>query len=115
MALAFGALISVIAYRHHVTPIVELKTQVSQIVEYLDQALPPGTAEGSAEEWRENLASELPFALSVSTLLIIWANLVLILRMNPRRIRERLGLEASLSATGRRQRSCFGRRSPPVS
>ncbi len=47
----------------------------------------------SLEEWKQSLMVELPSAAGVMVLVMIWANLVAILKINPLGIREWMGLD----------------------
>jgi uncharacterized protein YybS (DUF2232 family) len=49
--------------------------------------------EPELEEWKENLITEFPSAVAVFALVLVWTNLVVLLRLNPGGVREKLGLE----------------------
>jgi len=83
---------------HHVAPVTELKTQVDGLTSALLSSLPPDTKKGllgnmDPSEWRKGFALELPSDIAIAGLFLIWANLLLLLRLNPSHLRERLGLE----------------------
>jgi hypothetical protein len=47
------------------------------------------------QEWKDNLLIELPSGIVVFGIILIWANLVTVLRLNAGRIRESLGLDSA--------------------
>jgi hypothetical protein len=49
---------------------------------------------GDFEEWKHSFVVEFLPSVSVSLLILVWANLTLLLRSNPAGLRERLGLDA---------------------
>lgn len=82
-----------------------MKNAVSQFVDYwvksvstesakLGQVTPPTSLQDAAEveAWKQGLIVELPSAVAVVALVMVWANLTLMLRLNPRNIRARLGI-----------------------
>ena len=86
------------AQLHHVNPFFELKNQVSGMVDYMIQNLSPESREqwmGTAEpaEWKHKMLVEIPSAVGMIALALVWINLTLVLRLNPRRIREHLGID----------------------
>ncbi|MFZ9595216.1 MAG: DUF2232 domain-containing protein [Bdellovibrionia bacterium] len=88
---------------HHVYPWVELQTQVHRWVEGLDASFSanPGwlglltSPDVEVEELKKSLMLEVPSVLAIFSLILVWSNLVLIIRANPSRLREKLGLEPS--------------------
>jgi hypothetical protein len=87
------------AYLHHVAPWTEAQNQVSILVDLILRAMPPEALDPSAgielEEWKTRLTTEIPSAIGIMALLMVWANLVLVMRANPNGIRERMGMDAS--------------------
>jgi hypothetical protein len=92
---------------HHLHPWGEVKAAVSQFVDYWVKTVsnnPAGNlgAGGGSnlpiqdpaelEEMKKTLITELPSAVAVVALLIVWANMTIVLRLNPRNIRARIGL-----------------------
>lgn len=88
-------------YQAH--PVAEARAAVSQFVDYVAKASTENGASShlaaqavqdpaDLEDWKQNLMVELPSALAVMALVMIWANLVTLLRMNPGNIRTRLSL-----------------------
>jgi hypothetical protein len=97
--VATGAAI-VLAYSlvRQVNPVIELRALVSQGVDTLAQSLSSETRSNwlggtEPDEWKRNFLIELPSALGVLSLVLVWANLVILLRLNPNGLRERLGLD----------------------
>lgn len=92
-------LISVYGFLHHISPWMEMRAQVSSLVDYMVLNLSPEAKEqwmGTTDpvEWKQNMLIELPSAIGLVALVLVWANLSLLLRLNPQRIREQLGLDA---------------------
>ncbi|MCM2276796.1 MAG: YybS family protein [Oligoflexia bacterium] len=74
--------------------------QVTRSVDYLVKSMPAGTdstldpAE-QAEELRRNVLLELPSGVAILALMMIWANLLILLRLSPGGIRQSLGLDSA--------------------
>ena len=47
------------------------------------------------DQWKQDLLVEFPSAVGVFALVLVWVNTFILLRANPRGIREHLGLNAS--------------------
>jgi hypothetical protein len=102
MTAITGLVILFYARVHHVHPWGEVKGAVSQFVDYWIKAVStnPGAGVGSPpvqdpaelDEWKRSLIAELPSAVAVVALIVVWTNLTLVLRLNPRNIRARLGM-----------------------
>ncbi len=99
--LAGAAALSVYSWVHHFNPLIELRTQVDANLKSLVDSLGPearsswfGTEEdASFDDIRKSVMTELPSALGIVVLALVWTNLLLLLRLNPGRIRERVGVE----------------------
>lgn len=99
--IASGAL--VVAWHshiHHVNPIQEFRNQVSMMVDYIQSAQLSGSGGKTmdpveAEEWKRSVLVEFPSAIAVFALILVWANLATLLRVNPDGVREKLGLSAT--------------------
>lgn len=101
-SMAAVGLVLVLAYAQwkQVHPVREVQAQVGKMVDYLSTSLSPESREqwlGDREpaEWKRDFLIELPSAVAIFGLLLVWSNLILLLRLNPARIRERMGLDAS--------------------
>jgi hypothetical protein len=102
MAAAVGVVILFYAKIHHVHPWGEVKAAVAQFVDYWIKTVSsnPGSNVGTipvqdpAElaQWKKDLIVELPSAIAVVGLVTVWTNLTLVLRLNPRQLRTRLGI-----------------------
>ncbi len=85
---------------HHLNPIHELRTQVASFVDYLVQSVSTSTSSSALinpsdiDEWKRSLFLEFPSALANFSLILVWSNLVLLLKINPKGVRESLGLDA---------------------
>lgn len=81
---------------HSLNPWYELKSQLVGVVDYLVQTLTKDRQAwmdmGDLEQWKTGLLVEMPSLLAVMALVLVWVNLVLVLRINPSGIREKLGL-----------------------
>jgi uncharacterized protein YybS (DUF2232 family) len=97
MLLTAGAFVGGYAFLHHSNPLLELRGEVTSFVDYLAQSVSVNSGllnPGDADEWKSGLLVEFPSALAIFSLVIIWSNVTLLLRANPRGIREYLGLDA---------------------
>jgi hypothetical protein len=98
-----GALwIAADSHFRHVNPWTELRNQTSQLVDTIGTRLNPTVAPSDSEEppatpqeLKESLLVEMPSAILVFSLVLIWANVVLLFRLNPSGLRERLGVGPS--------------------
>jgi uncharacterized protein YybS (DUF2232 family) len=106
MAASGAALVLLYAHLHHLNPWTGLQTEVSQVVKAVGQSMSNGLPNGmkdqsltmtepELEEWKENLMTEFPSAIAVFALVLVWTNLVALLRLNPGGVREKLGLDPS--------------------
>jgi hypothetical protein len=102
MCLLAGAMLAIFARVHHVNPFVEVRQQISSVVDVLEKNVPQGTISDSADQapdaveiqdWKQNVMVEFPSALAVFALVMVWANMVAVLRLNPNGIREKLGID----------------------
>lgn len=95
VGIAFG-----LAYArvHSVNPWTVLNQELSQSVDQVVQSIQESGKQvwvdsGELEEWKSNVLMEMPSGVAILALLMIWANLMILLRANPRWIRESLGLK----------------------
>src|SRR5262249_53016796 len=103
MAAAGAACVLMYAHLHHLNPWTGLQGEVAQVIQNVGKSVTQGALKDSQplmtepelEEWKENLMTEFPSAIAVFALVLVWTNLVGILRVNPGGIRERLGLDPS--------------------
>lgn len=87
---------------HHLSPMNELREYISQSVNTVFQTLNSSqwmTTESDSsvadlEEWKRSFLVEFPSAVAICALAFVWANIVLLFKMNPGKVRERLGLDA---------------------
>lgn len=81
---------------HHLNPVHEIQGQISHFVDYLGQSMSANSSlinPGDIDEWKKNLLLEFPSAVAIFSLILVWANLILVLRANPNQMRESLGLD----------------------
>jgi hypothetical protein len=92
-----GALLGWFAHVHHVNAWDEVRQQISAAVDLLSKSAPQGalTAPADVEDWKQGVLLEFPSAVAVFALVMVWVNLVAVLRVNPQGIREKLGLDGS--------------------
>lgn len=97
MFLVGGAALGWFAHVHHVNAWDEVRTQISAAVDLLGKSAPQGamTSPADVEDWKQGVLVEFPSALAVFALVMVWVNLVAVLRINPLGIREKLGLDIS--------------------
>lgn len=92
------AVLMVLSFVNHVNPIAQLKGFVSGVVDYLTSALTPEMRKSwfdGAEpaELKEQLLVEMPSAIGIFSLLLLWLNLVVLIRVNPGSLREKIGVD----------------------
>lgn len=97
MVLVGAAAIAIHSQLQGIDPIAGVRQEVNRVVDYLIQSLPPETrsewiGDAAPDEVKRSILIDLPFAISVFSLLMVWANLMAVLRLNPGGIRERVGL-----------------------
>lgn len=97
MGLTGALIVSWHSQLHHVNPLLELRQELSATVDYLQTAVSQGgsISPAEAEEWKANLMLEFPSAIAVFALILVWANLTVLLRINPAGVREKMGVDAS--------------------
>jgi uncharacterized protein YybS (DUF2232 family) len=94
MAVSAGVIGLAYSQIHHLNPIHELTNQVSTFVNYLGQN-PSLVNPDDLDDWKRSLVVEFPSSMAIFAMVLIWANLVVVLRVNPNGIREKMGLDAS--------------------
>jgi hypothetical protein len=99
-----GALLAIVAagflviggysWAHHLNAFHQLHDLVALSVDQIHSSAVAGglLATGDADEWKQGLLVELPSALAVLCLVLVWSNLVVLLRINPGGLRESIGL-----------------------
>lgn len=96
-----AAVVAAYSNLHHLNPWLELKNDVSSAVDYVAQSSVQngGTAltPEDLQDWKQGVTTELPSILGVFSLILIWANLMILMRVNPGQTRERLGLDATFT------------------
>lgn len=78
----------------------EISGLVGGFIDTLFQSVPSETRTqwlggGDLEEWKQGFMAELPSAVGVFAMILVWVNTVAVLRMNPKGICQRLGIDAS--------------------
>jgi hypothetical protein len=96
MGLGLVLFFSVYSVVFHVNPIHEVKQWFDVFVDFLNTRFPKFLGITQPEDLvivKRSLMIELPSAIAIFCLTLVWANLVLVLKANPNRLREKLGLE----------------------
>src|SRR6185437_7250288 len=77
-----AAILAWFAHIHHVNAFEEIRNQVSASIDLLAKNVPQGTlaGPGEMEDWKQSLMIEFPSAVAIFALVMIWANLVAVLR-----------------------------------
>lgn len=89
----FGLLYS--AWSDHVSPAAQVQRAMTWLGEQMSQQTPPG--QWDPAEWaehKEQWLRNLPSSLAIAALIQSWVILTLLMRLNPGKIRERLGVPA---------------------
>ena len=89
MVLLAVALVGGYSAIHHMNPLVEIKGQVSGWVDQLSQPM----SLTNIDDVKQSVLVELPSALAIFSLVLVWANLTVLLRLNPNHIRESLAID----------------------
>lgn len=109
MALTAWIGVNVYAKVEKTHPVAEIRSEISEFVDYFGQGGGAGKGSSSSasnaqfrsetamdpadlEEWKQSLIIELPSAIAVIGLILVWVNLTLLIRINPGRFSERLGI-----------------------
>lgn len=96
--VAFG-IWSIHSAMHGLSPFLDIKTEIGRLVDYLVKVVP----EANLKQWfqdltpveiKQKLFTEFPSGILIFALIVAWANIVLLFQMNPRSIRERVGLDS---------------------
>ena len=102
VAVFVTAFLAFAAYAHgqHAAPFVQLKLEISNFFDLLFKSLTEDAKSSlleniTQEEFKESLLSLFPARAVIFVLAMIWLNIILVLRLNPERIREQMGLQPS--------------------
>lgn len=98
MALTAGVILLVMGLRFNINPFAYLKNEVNALLELVLQSLTLDTKNqvlsgAEPDEWKRAILLELPSAAVIMALTMVWANLVLVLKLNPRQILARVGVD----------------------
>ncbi len=95
LMFAVGALgVGIYSWVNHLNYLQTIAAHVTGLVEQLAQSASTSSWLGDTdvEEWKRGLVVEFPSAIAIFCLVMVWSNLLLILRLNPEGIRDRLKL-----------------------
>jgi hypothetical protein len=100
MAVAALLVVAYFGHRHHLGLLHELNREVAWIADnvaasFNQNGMSPAVDAPEFEEWRQGLAADLPSGIAIFALVLVWANLSALLKLNPGGIREKMGLDAS--------------------
>lgn len=92
------ALLSFVAWRQGMGPWAYFQSQVNGALDQLLAQVSTDVRSGwlgdlQPAEWKQSVLVELPSAFGVFALVLLWVNVTLLLRINPRGIRGRLGVD----------------------
>lgn len=102
MAALGGAIALGYAKFRNLNLVAEVSDQVTGFVDFIGQSVSVNSgvfSPGDLLEWKRALLVEFPSALAIFSLVMLWANLVLLLRSNVTGVRQMLGLEANYLKT----------------
>ena len=97
-------LISIVAHHKHVSPVSEVRNQISDVVDVLKKSMPSDShtslvGESDPEAAKQTLFLESPSVLAIFSLILVWLNLTALFRLNPNGIRQRQGLDPGFFKT----------------
>ncbi len=100
MAVVGGIQLGVNAHLQNMGIWASVKTQVFELADFVLQSLSSESRTawlGNADpvEWKEALLLEMPSAVAILGLLLVWLNAMFLVKMNPNHLRERLGIDSS--------------------
>jgi hypothetical protein len=81
---------------YQVNPIREIHQHISGFVDYLGQTVSSNSGlvnPADLDEWKRSVLVEFPSNVAIFSLVLVWANLLLLIRVNPNHIREVLGID----------------------
>ncbi len=98
--LSIGGFFASYGWVKQVNPIQEIRQEISVAVDKIWESAALESKENlgalDPDELKSNVLVELPPAIGIFSLLLIWANVTLLIRMNPLRIRQLTGIEPSI-------------------
>lgn len=99
LVMTFAAAIVALGYSsfQHVNLMDELSQTIGQTVDYFTKTLASSSSTwmdpSEIAELKRSLVLEFPSALAIFALILVWSNLVILIKANPNGLRERLGLD----------------------
>ncbi len=100
LVIAFG-LVGLAAAVQGVNLVAWFKTWVTDVIQMLRAASPQNLSEIdlASDEFRRRVVVEFPSLIGVFTLILVWVNATLFLRLNPMYLRQRIGVEPGFART----------------
>jgi len=96
LAMAAGWLLMAVSYAvvYKANPVTGAREQVARLVDYLSQSVSSEmrsqiSSGADLEEWKKSLITEVPSAIAVFSLVLVWTSIVIMIRLDIGRIRER--------------------------
>lgn len=97
MALVAFGIWTVHSISHGLSPFTGFKDEVSRLIDYVVKTVPEENLKGwfqglSPAEMKEKFLIQFPSSFLIVSLMLIWANILILLQINPGKIRDHLGL-----------------------
>jgi hypothetical protein len=94
VAVCGGLVVGWYSHIHHVNPIEEMRTLIAGTIETIQTAMPPSNTMDPADvdEWKQDALAEFPSVIALFAVVLVWANLSTLLRINPAGVRDKIGL-----------------------
>lgn len=97
MALVAFAIWSAHSLAHGLSPFTGFRTEVSRLIDYIVKTVPEENLKGwfqglSPDEMKEKFLVQFPSSFLIVSLMLIWANVLIVLQANAGGVRDRLGL-----------------------
>jgi hypothetical protein len=91
-------LVGAYAQWKNIHPVREFQAEVGKMVDYVATNLSAESKKqwvGDSEiaDWKRDFLVEVPSAVAIFSLILVWTNLLTLLRLNPAKIRERIGID----------------------
>ncbi|MBI4925231.1 MAG: DUF2232 domain-containing protein [Bdellovibrio sp.] len=108
LIITCAMLVGYYAKVHHTGPVDVIKKKADLFVEYVEKNISQDVKKEwldkitsresdniSPGDWKRNLLIELPSALVIFLIILVWVNFLMLVRLNPKHMRETLGIDPS--------------------
>lgn len=101
LTMAVLAAVLVVGYGAvlHTNPLIDIKEALGTVLERFLTHSDPSGGEIPTEELKRSMLAEFPSLLAVFGLVMVWINLVILVRLNPHKLRETLGIDSTYLKT----------------